>query len=632
MNEDQRLNELGSETLFRHMANTAPVMIWISGEDKGCFWFNQPWLDFTGRSMAEECGAGWAENLHPEDVNRCMAVYSTAFDARQPFHMEYRLRRKDGEYRWLLDNGVPRFGEDGTFLGFIGSCVDITERIDAEMALQASEERLRMLVESATEYAIFTVSSGGSIETWSEGAERMFGYHDEEILGRAFDILFTPEDRAAGIPSRELEVARSVGRSFDDRWHVRKNGTRLFAAGAVSPIRGTKPVSFVKIARDLTNRKKMEDALKLADARKNEFIATLAHELRNPLAPIRTGLEILRTPGASDTMKENVLGIMERQMDQMVYLVNDLLEISRISQGKIQLKLETINIIKSLQLALASCQAEAESKQHRFVLSMPERPMWVRGDEVRLEQVFINLFNNAIKYTHHGGTIEVKAFAEDHHAVVKVKDNGIGIAPDMLTEIFEMFRQVSSQGQTSGSGLGIGLSVVKSMVEMHGGVIRATSDGADTGSEFTVRIPLVFDQSAMENEPPSEAPLSYDELPTARRILLVDDNLDAAETLKAILMGKGYKVHVAATGAAAIAEAEEFHPEICICDIGLPDMNGYEIARMLSLADPQILLISISGWGQESDRQRSREAGFSQHLVKPIKMEELWPLLEPTAV
>jgi PAS domain S-box-containing protein len=617
-----------SEEVFRWVSDSVPVMIWMAGPNGEPIWYNKQWLDFTGRTLEEERGNCCPAEVHPEDIEHCNNIYWSSFKERKHFETEYRLRRNDGKYRWLLDHGVPRYRSKEEFMGFIGACVDITERMNAEKALQASEEHLRMLVESATEFAIFSVSESGIIESWSEGAERVFGYADEEIIGRSVEILFTPEDRAAGVAFRELAVARATGKSYDDRWHVRKDGSVIYAAGAVSPIRGSSPLKYVKIARDLSERKRMEDALKEADLRKNEFIATLAHELRNPLAPIRTGLEILRNPDANETTKQSVLGIMERQMDQMVYLVNDLLEVARIAQGKIQLKLQPVDIIRSIHLAMASCQAEAEAKRHKFTFKGPDESIHVLGDEVRLEQVFMNLFNNAIKYTHDGGTIEVKASIEGQQAVIKVIDNGIGIPPDKLTEIFGMFNQATPHGQTSSSGLGIGLSVVKAMVEMHGGTIRAASDGTDNGSEFTVVLPLLLRETSVPTPEPEGQDPPDGEITAARRILLVDDNLDAAATLKAALMSRGYKVHIACTGAAAVAEAEDFQPEVCVCDIGLPDMSGYEVARLLSLAHPDILLISISGWGQEADRDRSKDAGFQQHLVKPIRLEQLWPLLE----
>ena len=616
------------EALFRHMADTAPVMIWISGTDGKCFWFNRPWLDFTGRTLEEEIGDGWTDRVHPDDLEQCLRTYTEAFDAQEPFTMEYRLLRHDDEYRWLLDNGVPRHSKSGEFIGFIGSCLDITERRTIEQALQASEQRLRMLVESATEFAIFIVGDNGRIESWSEGAERLFGYAEHEIIGAPMAVLFSKEDREDGVPERELEVARSQGRSYDDRWHRKKDGSRFFATGAVSPIRGSHPVRFVKIARDLTERKRMEEALKEADTRKNDFIATLAHELRNPLAPIRTGLEILRDPKSSEAVKAEVLAIMDRQMDQMVYLVDDLLEISRIAHGKIHLQKEPVELAGLVRLAVESCRGEAESKNHDLELSAQDEPLVVTGDAVRLEQVFINLLTNAIKYTYQNGKIHVILSRDGDQAVVRVRDNGVGIAPDQLTEIFGMFNQVGPAGRNPTGGLGIGLSVVKSMVEMHGGCVSATSEGPDTGSEFTVRLPLADARDEDEFDTVADFLPDAKSPARGRRVLVVDDNRDAADMLRAALLSHGYKVQVAHSGSMALEEARKSRPDICVCDIGLPDINGHEVARLLANAHPGILLISISGWGQESDRAKSEEAGFVRHLVKPVRLGDLIELLE----
>ena len=478
----------------------------------------------------------------------------------------------------------------------------------------------REMIDSAIEFAIFTFFEDRTIASWSVGAERIFGYHEDEILGKPFDLLFTPEDRAAGIPAQEMGIAAEEGRASDERWHVRKNGNRFYASGAVSPVKGATPRRFVKIAMDHTRRKLMEDELKESDRRKNEFIATLAEELRNPLAPIRTGIELLSRSDTASETREKVLGIMEGQMNTMVHLVDDLLEISRITQGKVQLKLEWINLGEVVRDAVAACQNTGEQWPQKVEIRMPGEPVWIQGDAVRMEQCVVNLVLNAFKFTPSDGRIAVSLSVDEEVVGIVVEDTGRGLRPEELISIFEIFAQVSD----SPIGLGIGLAVVKSVIGLHGGQITADSPGPGLGSKFTIRMPKG------KYHPKDEAVVTP---PTGKsnlrgmRVLIVDDNIDAADLLETALATIGFNVRTAHSGLAGVAESLDFQPHICLCDIGLPEIDGYEVARRVLERSPDIVFIAISGWGGEADRRRSKDAGFAHHMVKPVKLDELWPLL-----
>jgi PAS domain S-box-containing protein len=479
------------------------------------------------------------------------------------------------------------------------------------------------LLASAIEFAVFTFDRDRKILTWSKGAERMFGFSEQETAGLCADVLFTPEDRAAGVPEEEVETAIVTGRAMDERWHLRKNGTRLFASGAVSPVKGSRPMAFVKIARDLTERKLMEDALNDADKRKNEFIATLAHELRNPLAPIRTGLELLKKPATSDEVKTRLLDIMERQMDSVVHLVDDLMEISRITQGKIHLKLEDIDLGEAVHAAVRTCLSPAVSRTRNLKVNVPAHPVWAKADAVRVEQCIVNLLTNAIKFTSDGGTIRVSLRDLSDSAEIWVEDNGEGLPQEMISQVFEMFRQAHDG---TGQGLGIGLAVVKSLTELHGGRVDASSEGLGKGSTFKMILPLGAGGEAQRGA--GRGGSTDDQALRQTRILVVDDNIDAAEVLRAALLTSGCEVELAFDGNSALTKFEAFAPEVCLCDLGLPDIDGYEVARRIRKTCPSVTLIAISGWGNKNDRERSAAAGFDAHMVKPVKLKELSDLLK----
>lgn len=988
----------GSEQRFRLMADAAPVMIWISGIDKRLTWFNRKWLDFVGNVMSRETGEGWTKNIHPDDYRRCMEIFSLSFDARQPFSREYRLKRRDGEFRWLLDTGVPTYAGDGEFSGYIGSCVDvtdlkanvehfrtladnisqltwmarpdgyifwynrrwyeytgttmesqegwgwqsahdpdelprvmkrwkhsietgepfemvfplrgadgefrpfltrvvpvrdehgnvtrwfgtntditeprrterarqqfttlaessaefvgicdvslrptymnpaglqmvglssldearrtpvldffypedrpfiekeflprvqargrgeveirfrhfrsgqpiwviysvvalidehgaltgygtvtrdITDRKHTEAALRENEQRLRMaqlagrtgvfewmipertIVWASELEALYGLNEGafeGTIEAWQsrivpEDAVRMtreirqclrdrctdyenefrivlpdgsrrwlrgqaqFVYAEsgkpvrmigvnvdidarkrvEQVLRqteeqfrtlaenmsqlawmaddegwifwynrRWYEYTGTTLEQVKGWgwtqmhhPEHVERVVERIQRSWDtgepwdDTFPLRgkDNEYRWFLSRAM-PIRDADGhvVRWFGTHTDVTDQLQAEDALRDANRRKDEFLATLAHELRNPLAPLRNMLEILKQSDNDPVLLHKARESMERQLSQMVRLVDDLMDVSRITRNKLSLRMGRVVLGEIVDQAIETCRPVIDRNKHELIVSIPTEPIILNGDSVRLAQVFGNLLDNACKYTPAGGNISMTVAVENGDACVRVKDNGVGIPERMLTNIFDMFTQVDRSLERSTGGLGIGLTLVQQLVRMHDGQIEASSAGPGLGSEFTVRLPILSD---MPEEMPLRSQLGASSTPGMKRILVVDDNKDSADSLGLLLRLTGHDSHVAHDGLQAIDLAEQLRPGVIILDIGLPHLNGYDACRRIREAPwgREIVMIALTGWGQEEDRKRSRDAGFDYHVVKPVDHVELMRLL-----
>ena len=503
---------------------------------------------------------------------------------------------------------------------------------EADAALRESAERMALGVQVAglalaeVDYAMQEVHlSAEAVELFGVGdrartlsrAEFLEAVHpdDREEVSRR---LLRPADSACSDPAAiDYRVIWPDGRVkwVSQRHHVVLNGLR------------DRQVRAVIVALDATERKN-------ADRRKDEFLATLAHELRNPLAPIRTGLQALARPGGEGAAGTVIRAIMERQLSQMVRLIDDLLEVSRISSGKVVLQRTRMDLRAIAELAIEASQPFIAAGQHDFTAELPVGPVWVDGDASRLSQVIINLLNNAAKYTAEGGKLRLSLSSDETHAIVRVQDNGVGIPPEMLNEVFDMFTQVNRTLDRSQGGLGIGLSLVRRLTEMHGGNVIAESEGHGHGSVFTVRIPLM----AVAELPAGshEAADSEQSKRPGLRVLVVDDIPDVADVLKMLLDLEGFETRVAYSGAVALESARDFRPDVVICDIGLPEMDGHEIARRLR-RDPDIApatLIAMTGWGAEGEVRRTRESGFDFHLVKPVDANALLELLshmEPRA-
>ncbi|HEX9670479.1 MAG TPA: ATP-binding protein [Thermoanaerobaculia bacterium] len=476
-----------------------------------------------------------------------------------------------------------------------------------------------------------------------QGLITFYNQRAVEIWGRA-PRLNHPEDRfcgsfklyaADGAPLRHDEcwMALALQRNEEYNGHEivveQPDGRRLTTLAHANPIRdeaGTL-AGAVNVLVDISDRKRAEEALRQADRSKDEFLATLAHELRNPLAPIRNAVEILNRQGDASTESRWALEVIDRQMEQMTRLVDDLLDVSRITRDKLELRKERIELAGLVRAAVETSRPLLGAGGHRLTVAVPPRPIFVDADPTRLAQALSNLINNAAKYTPRGGHVAVTLEREGGEAAVTVRDTGIGIPAEMLPSIFEMFTQVDRSLERAQGGLGIGLTLAKRLVEMHGGTIAAHSEGPGRGSEFTIRLPIAAEApralprpELREERVRSSAPL---------RILVVDDNRDAAATLALLLELTGHDVRTAHDGLEALAAASEFRPDVVLLDIGLPKLNGYEVARRIR-RQPRgqgVVLIAITGWGQEEDKRQSQDAGFDQHIVKPVEPGTLLKLL-----
>lgn len=386
--------------------------------------------------------------------------------------------------------------------------------------------------------------------------------------------------------------------------------------------------------RLLEESRRYADALEEADRRKDEFLATLAHELRNPLAPIRTGLELMKFAMDDPPLLEETRATMERQTVQLIRLVDDLLDVSRITRGKLQLRKATIDLAEVVRDALATSKPHLEEGKHQVVANLPDDSIHVHGDPNRLAQVVSNLLNNAAKFTPPGGKVEITLECEDGEAIVLVKDNGVGIPVEKQDQVFEMFSQVNDPLNRGNTGLGIGLTLVKSLVDLHDGSVEVHSEGAGQGSEFIVRLPMVgvCEESPTTISPTKPPPMTKPAVP-ALRVLVVDDNAAAAYMLSRIVEALGYETKIASDGEQAITAAEDFRPQVAFMDIGMPRMNGYEAAERIRQTSwgKDLVLVALTGWGQEEDRRRTQAAGFNHHLVKPADLDQVQQLLSAVA-
>jgi len=523
---EQTLRE--SELRFRAMADTAPAMLWLTDAAGECTFLSRGWYEFTGLTESR----GWKEATHPDDREQAKFQFVTAASKQSPFSIDYRLRRSDGEYGWVIDSARPRFAASGELLGYIGSIIDITER------------------------------------------------------------------------------------------------------------------------------KQYELALKQADRRKDEFLATLAHELRNPLAPILNAVDILKAKGPPARELQWSQDIIARQVKHMARLLDDLLDVSRITMDKLELRPERVDLETVIQNALEASRPLINQRGQDLKVMLPPDPIYLTADPTRLPQVFSNLLDNAAKFTRQGGQIWLIAevvpssrnrqhgeggpetvtpmlarfLPDERHVIVRVRDSGIGIPAEMLSRVFEMFTQVARTVERSYGGLGLGLTLVKRLVELHGGSVEARSDGS--GSEFIVRLPVLDSPSTPEDLVQGAQRKSALAKPRSRRVLVVDDNPDAVETLSLLLQLRHNAVLTAVDGLEAVEAAAAFQPDLILMDIGLPKLNGYDAARRIreQRQDQRVVIVAMTGWGQEEDKRRSKEAGFDQHLVKPVDPALLEELLASAPV
>jgi PAS domain S-box-containing protein len=530
--------------------------------------------------------------------------------------------KKDGSRFWANVIITAVRNSSGHLIGFSKITRDLTERRRHEAELRKSEERFRLLVDGVTEYAIMMLDSEGFVTSWNVGAERIKGYKSHEILGKHFSHFYPSEAVLSNKPWEDLRIARDMGRATDEGWRLRKDGTLFWANTVITSLRDQdgRPYGFAKVTQDLTQRRHAE-ALADTAQRMQEFIAMLAHELRNPLAPIRNAVALMGRKGLNDPTLESMRQTIDRQSNLLTRLLDELLDVNRIARGQFAIEHEPVDVRDVLTRAIETSRPLIDSRRHSLEVSVPDQPARVLGDALRLTQTFVNLLNNAAKYTPEGGNIRVSASVRGAEIEVRVVDNGAGIERDMLEKVFDLFVQVDPSVQNSLGGLGVGLALVRRVVELHGGNVQARSEGKTYGAEFVVRLPLSIEQIQVISTRERPVPGSMRTL----RVLIVDDNRDAADSLNLLLASMGQNVYVAYDGQSAISAAKTFKPDVVLLDIGMPHMSGYEVARALraDASAANSALVAVTGWGQDADKVRAKEAGFTHHFVKPISEEAL---------
>lgn len=509
-----------SEERFRRLADSAPILIWMSDTVGAFTWFNRPWLDYTGALLEEETGSGWHKGIHPEDRERLIHVITDSLRARQPFEIDFRLRRRDGVYRWIMNRGLPLFGVDGVFLGYMGGCVDINERKEAE---EQSEALLRI----------------------------------------------------------EQNARREAER------------TALL---------------------------------------KDEFLATVSHEMRTPLTAMLGWVQLLRTGSIPPETVPQALETVERNARAQAKLIDDLLDMSRILSGRLRIDVQTVNIIETVEAAISAAEPAAAAKKIQLHRNFDTHLSPVAGDPTRLQQVFWNLLSNAIKFTPSGGDITVAIERSNSHLEISVSDTGEGILPEFLPHVFDRFRQQDASTMRKHQGLGLGLAIVKHLVELHGGQVRAKSPGPGRGATFSVALPIAAVQTEGVDESyplPAERERVEEPVPTllGTRVLVVEDDDDARELLRSILAQSGASVRTAASAREAIAQFDLRPPDVVVSDIGMPVQDGYDLIRQIrsreDTAGGHTPALALTAFARSDDRRRAIKAGFQMHLAKPVEPAEL---------
>ncbi|HYD42107.1 MAG TPA: PAS domain S-box protein [Anaeromyxobacter sp.] len=615
-----------SESRFRALADGSPVLIWVTDREGRIEFVNRAYCEFFGVTLEQVRAGGWVPLVHPDDAPVYLDAFARALREGTPFRAQARVRRADGAWRWVESYGAPRLAPDGVVLGVAGSSPDVTEAKDAADAIRASEERLKRILRHASA-GLWEWHPGEETFTWSEENFDLFGVSRDETLS-----VHMLRDRIAeaDLPHLRSTVRAVVdGRDpeFRSEFRVRHpdRGIRwILTVGRIERAAdGARPL-IAGLNLDITERKRAERELQEADQRKAEFLGVLSHELRNPLAPIRNSIYLLEHAAPDSEQAARAKEVLRRQTEHLTHLVDDLLDVTRISRGKIQLQrgpLDLREIVRKTTDDLHSVFKKAGVELRVEYATFG--PVWIDADATRMAQVLGNLLNNAVKFTAHGGSVIVSVGAGSGGAELSVRDTGVGIEPEALERMFEPFTQAERTLARTQGGLGLGLALVRGLVELHGGTVEAKSEGLGRGAEFLVRLPITAVTA--------DAPLHLDAPAGAGglTILVIEDNLDAGETLVDILEMAGNRAQVARDGRSGIELAHALRPDVVLCDIGLPDIDGFEVARTLraDAALERTQLVALSGYAQAEDRERGRAAGFDAHLAKPPDIDQLLQLL-----
>jgi PAS domain S-box-containing protein len=631
---------------FRELANVLPEIIWTCDAWGRLEWVNDRWMELTGLSAEQTLNdKGALVAVHADDREDLQRRFAQALATSSACELEYRIRRRDGEYRYHFGRLQPVRNQAGAISHWVAAVLDMDDRRQAEEALRAAEAALRQsealararadelaALMDAVPAAVWIAEDTACREVRGNRTGRAILRMEEGNLSKtALDPAPTQHFKvfADGREVHPLDLPlQRAARGEEVKLHEEQvhfdDGKIVHLYGSAVPLRapGGAPRGSIGVFVDVTRLKQAEAAMRAADRRKDDFLALLSHELRNPLAPILTAAQLLQLRGDAATQREREIII--RQVHHLVRLVDDLLDVSRVARGKIKLAKRSLEIAGVVAKAVEATAPLLEQRGHRLELAVPAEGLLVDADEVRLVQIISNLLTNAARYTPPGGRIDVTAAREGGDVVLRVRDDGAGIDPALLPHVFEMFVQGGRGLDRAQGGLGLGLSLVQTLTGLHNGTVEAKSDGPGHGSEFTVRLPA----AAAPVEPVSAA--EQDERRAAaargqRRVLVVDDNRDGAQMVGDLLAHAGYEIRLAGDASEALAIAQGFRPEVAILDIGLPTMDGYALARELRalMSDGPPILIALTGYGQEQDRRRSADAGFTLHLVKPVDPDKL---------
>jgi PAS domain S-box-containing protein len=616
-----------SEGRLRAIIDNWPSFVFVKDREGRYLLANKACEAFAGEPAERVVGKTDHDYLPAEVADRFRADDRRVLETGEPLRYE-EVAPIRGEPRHLLTVKFPLREAGGRSYAVCGIATDITELKRADEALRASRERLDLVVNSV-DVGLWYCDLPFDKLVWNAKVKEHFGLPaDADVTIDTFYERLHPDDRERTRQAIERSIRehtpydieyRTMGPDGRERW-VRAIGRTFYGPTG-------RPAHFDGITVDVTERVRQEQALKDADRRKDEFLATLAHELRNPLAPLRNGLQVMKLAAGDAGAVEQARSMMERQLGQMVRLIDDLLDVSRITRGKLQLRRERVDLAAVVRAAVETARPVIEASAHELTVALPPEPVYLEADPVRLAQVFANLLTNAAKYTERAGRIRLTALRDGPEVAVAVRDTGIGIAPEKLAGLFQMFSQVDTALERSQGGLGIGLSLVRGLVEMHGGSVEARSEGLGRGSEFVVRLP-VADGPGPSGLPPAGGGAAGESRPR-RRILVADDNRDAADSLAMMLQLQGHGVHTSHDGQEAVVAAEEFRPDLILMDIGMPRLNGYEACRRIRGRPwgKDLVIVALTGWGQEEDRRRATEAGFDEHLTKPVAPATLEKLL-----
>jgi PAS domain S-box-containing protein len=665
-----------TERRYRSLVEATTQVVWTTDAAGNIVSDISGWRSLTGKSFEQIRGRGWLDDLHPDDRSRVARLWKRAVAKKLVYDTEYRIRQRDGSYRHFAAHGVPLFNEQGQVREWVGTCTDIHDRKVAEAGQQFLERASKILtrsldyqtrLEQLTKLAVPALADCCYIHVVQPDSKvRLIAEADVKPkrgkiaweLDKSYPITLDAPHGLSRVlrtgkpilfPDIDRKLLRSVSCDSEHEAILKKLGWRSCMAVPLmiqGRIFGTLLFCSIEslhrfsaadlaLAGELARRASvaLENARLYGEAQqaalaKDQFLAMLAHELRNPLAPILNSLQLLESEPLSEKGQHG-REIALRQAGHMARLIDDLLDVARITRGQILLRKEVVDLKVIVQRAVETIQPMTEALNLRLNLELPEKSICLEADPTRLEQILGNLLQNAVKYTGSGGSISLSVDTRDEQVLVQVRDTGIGIDPELLPHVFDLFSQADKSLDRTRGGLGIGLTLVRRLVELHGGQVEARSAGPGQGSEFTVRLPILVSDISEVALPEESAHKTNG---ATKRVLIVDDNADAAHSLALLLRVWGNEVSVAHDGAEALESAVVQKPEVIFLDIGLPGMDGYQVARRLRELDNVdiSLLVAMTGYGQEDDRRRSREAGFDRHLVKPVEPETIREMLMAT--